>query len=88
MTTQIEMSGLYLDKYDLDSAMIWLDIAEKTATEIMNYQGLIDIYSSRGEIWLLMNNPDQSIRNFKHALSLAEQQNNHQQIYFAKFPIG
>ena len=81
MTTQIEMSGVYLDKYDLDSALIWLDIAENTATEIMNYQGLIDIYSSRGEIWLLKNNSDLSIKNFKHALSIAEQQNNHQQIY-------
>jgi signal transduction histidine kinase/CheY-like chemotaxis protein len=81
MTTQIEMSGVYLDKYDLDSAFIWLDIAENTATEIMNYQGLIDIYSSRGKIWLLKNNPDLSIKNFKHALSIADQQNNHQQIY-------
>jgi signal transduction histidine kinase/CheY-like chemotaxis protein len=81
MTTQIEMSKVYFDEHDLVSALIWLDIAEKTATEIMNYLGLIDIYSNRGEIRLMQHNSRQAIQDFKTALSIAEQQNNYQQMY-------
>jgi signal transduction histidine kinase/CheY-like chemotaxis protein len=83
MTTQIDMSEVYSAKHVMDSALNWLDNAEKTATEIMNYMGLVQIYCKRGEIRLYQDNYQSALIDFHHALSIAEKQNNLQQIYLS-----
>jgi signal transduction histidine kinase/CheY-like chemotaxis protein len=83
MNTQIDIAEAYLNKHDVDSALIWIELAEKTATEIMNYMGLVHIYCDRGEIRLFQHNYKSALSEFHHALTIAEQQNNIQQIYLS-----
>ncbi|MEZ5196718.1 MAG: tetratricopeptide repeat protein [Bacteroidales bacterium] len=57
MTTQIDMARLHFRKKEMDSTIVWLNIAHKTATQMMNYRGLILIYSIRGEVELFQKIP-------------------------------
>jgi signal transduction histidine kinase/CheY-like chemotaxis protein len=81
MSSRIEMSTIYIDKNELDSTLIWLNLAEDIANEIMNYKGLIEIYSLKGEVNLIKQKYNPAIGDFKKALTIAEGQNSHPEIY-------
>ncbi|MEZ5083828.1 MAG: tetratricopeptide repeat protein [Bacteroidales bacterium] len=81
LSTYIEFAEVFQEKNDLDSSLIFLDQAKTIATEIMNYVGLIDVCTNKGEIRLKQKNYTLAVEEFNNALAIAKLQNNHSKIY-------
>jgi signal transduction histidine kinase/ActR/RegA family two-component response regulator len=81
MTAEVDLAKVYFDKKDIDSTLYWVEEAEQTAMGIMNYSGLIDTYTIKGDVHLYYNNPELAINEFLNALAMSERQKNLKQIY-------
>ncbi|MCB0805113.1 MAG: tetratricopeptide repeat protein [Bacteroidales bacterium] len=88
LRTNIDLAHIF-DMIDLqDSSMVYLKRAETIATDIMHTNGLIEVFTIRGEINLKSKKFKAALADFEKALSLSQDLKNYRSIYYLNKQIS